>query len=113
MNDINSEAPDRSFLYRCLGLLLIGIGAFLSGYGMTLLETLGHYFGDLPSGVVVLGAIAIAGMCMGTIFGAVLLAVGCAVLGALVFGADTPLLLSAAGVPCMMVGIGLRIFNPF
>lgn len=112
MNDVNTDAPYRSFLYRSLGLLLIGVGAFLSGFGPMLWGPIVNHVGDVREGVFIIG-VAMAGLAMTSIlFGTVFFAVVCAIAGAIFFGPDTPVMLSAIGLPCAMVGIGLRIFNP-
>lgn len=113
MNSTDAAPPNRMMLYRAIGLILIGVGGFLAGAGGVPIDGWNNPFESLPFGIVVGVAVGVSflGVSVNGLVGMVLFALACAVLGCVIVDGDMPMWLYPQGLPCLMTGIILRVFN--
>lgn len=110
---LNMDAPDRTGLYRSIALVLIGFGAMLGGAGGIPTAAWIDAFGliSLPLSVCLLLGLATLGVYINGAAGMAIFAAAFALIGGAVLGSAIPVWLYVMGLPCLMLGIALRIFN--
>lgn len=112
----NSEAttPDRTAIYRGVGLVMVGLGAFLSGAGGVPVDGWNNPFESLPFSVVLGLAFGLScfGVRLNGLAGMVIFGVACAVLGCVIVDGAMPMWLYPLGLPLVASGTLLRFVNP-
>lgn len=105
--------PDRTFLYRGIGLFFIALGAFLFGAGCFKADGLNNPFDSIPFYVVmgIAAGVATLGVMLNGLAGMIVFALGWAVFGCVIVDGAFPSMLYAMGIPCLMIGATLRMFN--
>lgn len=113
LNNANTTDQDRTYVYRAIGLVLIGLGALLAGAGgiptAAWIDASGVI--PFPLAVALLFGLSTIGVLINGTSGIAVCAAGFALMGGAVVGPQVPVWLYVAGLPCIMIGFALRLFN--
>lgn len=112
----NSEAstPDRTKLYRGIGLILIGLGGFLAGAGFVSVSGWPNPFESLSLGLVLVSAVGLAffGVWRNGLEGMIVFGLAYAVIGLQLADGYFPVWVYALGAPAIAFGTIFRALNP-